>query len=1081
MKIFPRKKIIQAHVKTLEKKPALYLDFLNSDGFHKFTYFTTHKELWDNIENFEIDGQYYINETIINGQKRKPYLDLEKIFDDKEAFELKYDEMFHKLRKDIIKVFKSEYQQTLKERDVLILDSSGKVGTKYKLSFHVIVSPKKTLYYTSSKHSESSAYHFYASLVYLDVSYRDYLDESVYNTDFNFRIIGAYKTIGGNRCLVPIDSKGAKIDLDDDAKLNYLLTYIHKDSQQLITPKIEQAIAVNKKGEKKIIKENKPPKTDCTKYLLKCVQKYHPTAFFNNFNHNSCYEDGYYHFGYRNRKEKCPFSGLTHDGNNLRVRETDRGYYMSCFSTKCKGHKSIHIGYADAADEFIESAIQVNRRYLLPKDEAIHDGNDIVKNSIIEWAGDVNFKILAIKSAMDTGKTTMITKTFKEFPHFERVLWITHRQTLTEQIFGKFSPIGFSNYLEEKGSLFDKKRVIVQIDSLFRIRQFIEGGSFEYPVYDLVIIDEIEGNLNHYDSSFLNKGESTARDVFDFAAECITDSSKLIVMDADMGIRTKIFIEHFDKSPIVINNNYKPKVVTEKCKEGKPRKFIVTKDFNFFTKQLLKDIKDGKKICVASMSAKVLEKIASNLKEMGIKYTIHTKMTGDDRRKELRNVEEYWIQFQVVLYSPTIECGVDFNRNHFDKIYGVCRSGQLTCSQRSFIQMIGRIRIIKDDEILVHYHGSCDLTARIYTYENILAYFRYYETLNGKKFMKVIKYKKTKVDGKIIKERLPNSELDLFDEISIHNEVESLNKNPSCFMTVLNKLILRTGNILTFRDDEEKEEEEMKDKQKPEAEVLSEINEASYSIDDLLDRQKRSCLDETEKLVLKKHFFKVKFGLKNSTDKELFRKFYETFQPKEFVLGNFEKLFGYKTDNPNNEKLDIKDDALNESRKRIIFDLLSMLTNISVKDITENELMDISIGKDSFWRRMDRIRDKSIYFKNVNESRTLFYGAPRKSRAKVTTKKKTKKQMAKEKEKDLMNRFKIIKPLLLRYGILLFRDERVQKEKVDVNGYVLTIDEEIKNIAELKHRVTTEICDDLEDYTPLFAKKKKIEPELIED
>ena len=116
-------------------------------------------------------------------------------------------------------------------------------------------------------------------------------------------------------------------------------------------------------------------------------------------------------------------------------------------------------------------------------------------------------------------------------------------------------------------------------------------------------------------------------------------------------------------------------------------------------------------------TATALEKIECKLKENGIKYVMHTSRTDDKLKDELEDVNnKFWKKFQVVLYSPTIESGTDFNEEHFDRIYCILKDGQMTCSQRGFLQMVGRIRKIKDPKILCYYDGPTNLDVLIYIY-----------------------------------------------------------------------------------------------------------------------------------------------------------------------------------------------------------------------------------------------------------------------------------------------------------------------------------------------------------------------------
>src|SRR5690606_17010230 len=139
-----------------------------------------------------------------------------------------------------------------------------------------------------------------------------------------------------------------------------------------------------------------------------------------------------------------------------------------------------------------------------------------------------------------------------------------------------------------------------------------------------------------------------------------------------------------------------------------------------FHNNIMKDIDNGMNICIVSMSASDIEGIATILEEKNVEYTIHTSHTDDKLKKELRNVNDYWVKFQVVLFSPCIESGVDFSEEHFDKVYGIMKSGKATCSQRAFLQMVGRIRKLKYNQIVCLYHGEYEIKYEKYTFDDVL-------------------------------------------------------------------------------------------------------------------------------------------------------------------------------------------------------------------------------------------------------------------------------------------------------------------------------------------------------------------------
>ena len=411
--------------------------FNNKMGSRRFTYFKSFDNFFEEIKEIEVKKRYYAFEIVMEKCKRKPYLDLEKIYPNKKTFKKHYNPVIKKLQKDIISIFKTEYNEEITVEDILLLDSSGQTEKGYKISLHIIVSPvDRTFYYVDSKLTTSSSYHFYTSLINLDPDYKEFLDPNVYSSNFNFRIIGSYKTLNDDRALKPIDTKTFKeIDTDDNEKLRYLLTYIEKENKKLITPLIDQTTKPKQmikdkqtKKDKQTIDSIMPAKTDPTELLLSLVRKYHPTAEL-----NKLYYGKFYNFTYKDRKEVCPIGKKTHKKNGFSVYETTKGYYMKCFSGKCIGRK--YIGPADHVDECIKNAHQINQQYLIMGGNIDDEPEEKVNELSIKWLESL-IKMLAIKSPMGTGKTAMIKKILKYDKTLKKILWITHRQTLTEQISG---------------------------------------------------------------------------------------------------------------------------------------------------------------------------------------------------------------------------------------------------------------------------------------------------------------------------------------------------------------------------------------------------------------------------------------------------------------------------------------------------------------------------------------------------------------------------------------------------------------------------------------------------------------------
>ena len=96
-----------------------------------------------------------------------------------------------------------------------------------------------------------------------------------------------------------------------------------------------------------------------------------------------------------------------------------------------------------------------------------------------DFLNNNNIKSLVIKSKYGSGKTTYL-KQLMEAQQYQRVLFITYRQTLARDIMRNFESLGFANYLDayDNPKTWDSPKLIVQYDSLMKVRDK------KYKIYD---------------------------------------------------------------------------------------------------------------------------------------------------------------------------------------------------------------------------------------------------------------------------------------------------------------------------------------------------------------------------------------------------------------------------------------------------------------------------------------------------------------------------------------------------------------------------------------------------------------------
>ena len=83
-----------------------------------------------------------------------------------------------------------------------------------------------------------------------------------------------------------------------------------------------------------------------------------------------------------------------------------------------------------------------------------------------------------------------------------------------------------------------------------------------------------------------------------------------------------------------------------------------------------------------------------------LRVIAHHSKSDDSLKEHLKRVNEFWSDYDIIIISPAIESGVDFDIPHVDKCYAfLC--GQST-TPRGFLQMCGRVRQIKDSNMDVY-------------------------------------------------------------------------------------------------------------------------------------------------------------------------------------------------------------------------------------------------------------------------------------------------------------------------------------------------------------------------------------------
>ena len=562
------------------------------------------------------------------------------------------------------------------------------------------------------------------------------------------------------------------------------------------------------------------------------------------------------------------------------------------------------IAKVDNYEEEIINPIFIDKRYLLDINSKLDNNNDLLTSTINNFFDNNNLKCLSIKSPYDTGKTQLLKSIITKYNQ-PKISFISYRISLSVDLLNNFKDYGFKSYLDND---YDSDRLIIQIESLQKLsnNDFIDEYTEQIKQYDLIIIDECESVLNQFNSpTFKNQSKET----FEYFTELLRYSNKSIFLDGDLSHRGYSFINSISSEQINIINNIKM--------EKKP--YNIINDRNEYINNIISDLNNNKNICIVSQSRSecdnVYNLLTDKFKNKVIK--IYTSFTDDLEKKKDVNIE--W-KCDCLIYSPTIEAGVSFDHNnHFDKIYGILCNN--TTSQRSYMQMLSRIRKLKSNIISILNDKMFKLR------KNNINYYNYNDISEEIKLYKIFEMKTEyiKRDNKLLK-------INSFDNYSknyIYNIIEQKNKESYYFLNKLKNIIESKNGIFNFIEKTEIKNIIKFDKPTNKLyELIINSNDITHEQYIQIENSKKNneCTEEN-KIISLKYYYCHKLCLSN-INLEILKMYYNNTS----YLNNFLSIVDVRNFQQNEEAGNI----IKFNKQKLINNFISNLGFLNIFDNTHN-------------------------------------------------------------------------------------------------------------------------------------------------
>lgn len=287
-----------------------------------------------------------------------------------------------------------------------------------------------------------------------------------------------------------------------------------------------------------------------------------------------------------------------------------------------------------------------------------------------------------IRSHLGTGKTTIMKQVIAQNPD-KNILYLAPRITFAKQVCSELK--GFTYYGDLRKTTLPtlKKRIVIQMESLHKVSEMS---------YDIVILDEPESCLKQL-SSVETMKTRILQNHKQFE-RMLQNAEKVICCDAFLSNKTteivnKIVNKKEMKTTATIINEYNPY----------QRKAFEVKNDVALIKQVKTDLKNNKRIAFVCGSKSKAETIVREIREeMPDKNIRFYYGNMDEQHKQFSNVNEDWNDVDLLIYTPVITCGVNYDPStptfHKLYIYGTPHSACV----RDVFQASLRVRKLIDNE-----------------------------------------------------------------------------------------------------------------------------------------------------------------------------------------------------------------------------------------------------------------------------------------------------------------------------------------------------------------------------------------------
>ena len=315
---------------------------------------------------------------------------------------------------------------------------------------------------------------------------------------------------------------------------------------------------------------------------------------------------------------------------------------------------------------------------------------DMERISELDTSLVLDYGFVGLQSYTGSGKTHFIKsladdleRQINQQSREARIAVFVNNRALAKDLCNR---LGFMNYQDVKGSLYDIKRLVVCLNSVTRLQNDIG----EYPIYDLTIFEEANHLLNHLQSDTF-KRENKAVNAYTVLRHTIRTTGRLLALDAHLSQtvvdtiqKLRTTKERRNPMPMtVIRNTYREE-------RGTARLYS---DEGEAIDNSTQDAGDIHKLFAPCETVKQSEKLHTHLCELygsnNVLLVNKNTSSNPDVVEFLSNPDEGFKRYRAIVSTSTISSGFDIQTPAV-----VCGlfNGAVPLTASDIVQMIARVR-----------------------------------------------------------------------------------------------------------------------------------------------------------------------------------------------------------------------------------------------------------------------------------------------------------------------------------------------------------------------------------------------------